>query len=288
MSQFEADPEACRALCGVAARRDGCRNQRGGSWTPPGHQNRWVATWSSAPIEPGPNTVDALFGNDHSLSFENQTVRNIVHTSVGGQRIRVRLSNAFGHEPLRIGAAQVALRRADAAIYPAIGAPADLQRAASPSWSRPARVAVSDAVDLDVPPRAISRSASICRRRPSRRLFTKQTHADLVRDRRRQFRRAPRTCRGATATLSTFYLSAVEVQPAESIGDAGGAGRLDHAGSRVDARHEPHLAGLAVGATQSKSAAAAAWRWSTRGSAAAGCCMTSADRPAPRASTATC
>src|SRR5688572_12457466 len=79
---------------------------------------RWVATWSSAPVAPGPTTIDAIFGNDHSRAFENQTIRHIVHTSVGGKRVRVRLSNAFGFEPLRIGAAQVALRRADASIYP--------------------------------------------------------------------------------------------------------------------------------------------------------------------------
>ena len=36
-----------------------------------------------------------MIGNDHSRSFENQTIRNIVHVSVGGRRVRVRISNAF-------------------------------------------------------------------------------------------------------------------------------------------------------------------------------------------------
>src|SRR5690349_16783965 len=57
----------------------------------------WVATWAAAPIAPGPTTIDTLFKNpDRSRGFENQTIRHIVHTSVGGRRVRVRLSNAFG------------------------------------------------------------------------------------------------------------------------------------------------------------------------------------------------
>src|SRR5579872_4698624 len=50
------------------------------------------------------------------LNFNNQTLREIVHTSLGGARARVVLSNAFGTAPLSIGAARVALRDKDAAI----------------------------------------------------------------------------------------------------------------------------------------------------------------------------
>src|SRR5436853_4235505 len=44
------------------------------------------------------------------INFKNQTLREIVHTSLGGDRVRVVLSNAFGTLPLEIGAAHVALR----------------------------------------------------------------------------------------------------------------------------------------------------------------------------------
>src|SRR3954462_9306748 len=84
-----------------------------------GAAKSWVAAWSSAPGDPGPTTIDAIFGNDHSRSFENQTIRDIAHVTVGGRRVRVRLSNAFGVEPLRIGAAHVALRRSGASTWPA-------------------------------------------------------------------------------------------------------------------------------------------------------------------------
>src|SRR5260221_12837557 len=52
------------------------------------------------------------------LNFSNQTLRQIVHTSIGGDRVRVVLSNAFGTLPLVVGAANIALRQKDAAIVP--------------------------------------------------------------------------------------------------------------------------------------------------------------------------
>jgi lysophospholipase L1-like esterase len=111
---------------------------------------RWVAAWSAAPGEPGPDTIDAIFGNDHSRSFENQTIREIARVSVGGKKVRVRLSNAFGTAPLRIGAARVALRRSGASIWPLTDR--RLTFSGNASIVVPAgAVAVSDAVDLDVP-----------------------------------------------------------------------------------------------------------------------------------------
>jgi lysophospholipase L1-like esterase len=110
----------------------------------------WVSAWSSAPGAPGPNTIDSIFGNDHSRSFENQSIREIAHVSVGGKRVRVRLSNAFGTEPLRIGAARVALRRTGASIWPATDRRLTFSGGASIVVPAGA-VAVSDAVDLDVP-----------------------------------------------------------------------------------------------------------------------------------------
>ena len=41
------------------------------------------------------------------LVFENQTLRQIVHTSIGGNKVRVRLSNAYGKQPVTIGAAHI-------------------------------------------------------------------------------------------------------------------------------------------------------------------------------------
>ena len=58
-------------------------------------------------------------GGGAPLNFNDQTLRQIVHTSLGGDRVRIVLSNAFGTSPLAIGAAHVALREKDAAIVEA-------------------------------------------------------------------------------------------------------------------------------------------------------------------------
>ena len=61
----------------------------------------WTGTWAAAPttIPPTPPTV-----------LENQTVRHVVHVSAGGDRLRLRLTNEFGEQPLVVGEVRVARR----------------------------------------------------------------------------------------------------------------------------------------------------------------------------------
>lgn len=51
-------------------------------------------------------------------TLNNQTIRMIVHSSVGGKQVRVRLSNAIGGTSVRLGSAHIALRATDSAIVP--------------------------------------------------------------------------------------------------------------------------------------------------------------------------
>ncbi len=67
---------------------------------PPG--SHWIATWGASPQA-------ATGGNLSRAGFRDATIREIVFTSTGGVRARVRLSNAFGSAPLRIGRAAIAL-----------------------------------------------------------------------------------------------------------------------------------------------------------------------------------
>ncbi len=84
------------------------------------------------------------------INFNDQTLRQIVHTSIGGERVRIVLSNAFGTSPLAVGAAHVALREKDAAIVTA--SDRALKFGGSPSVNIPAgAVVVSDPVALTVP-----------------------------------------------------------------------------------------------------------------------------------------
>ena len=62
---------------------------------------RWVGTWAAAPQAAFPGPLARL---------DDRTLRLVVHASVGGAQVRVRLSNAYGPGPLRIAAAHVALR----------------------------------------------------------------------------------------------------------------------------------------------------------------------------------
>jgi lysophospholipase L1-like esterase len=62
----------------------------------------WVGSWASAQL--APDSRNALPDQD----LTDVTLRQIVRLSVGGDAIRVRLSNAFGTEPLRLTAVHVA------------------------------------------------------------------------------------------------------------------------------------------------------------------------------------
>ncbi len=85
------------------------------------------------------------------INFNNQTLRQIVHTSIGGSRVRVVLSNAYGTSPLAVGAAHVALRDKDAAIVAA--SDRALTFGGSPSVNIPPGASVlSDPAALAVPP----------------------------------------------------------------------------------------------------------------------------------------
>ena len=74
---------------------------------------------ANPPAQPPAGTT---FGPPPFTHFTNQTLRQIVHTSIGGSRVRVVLSNAFGTAPLTIGAAHIALRDKDDAIQASGGA----------------------------------------------------------------------------------------------------------------------------------------------------------------------
>jgi lysophospholipase L1-like esterase len=65
----------------------------------------WVQTWGAAPQPPTP----AMGPFPASPAFTHQTIRQTVRVSVGGRRIRLRLSNEFGTKPLIVGATRVAL-----------------------------------------------------------------------------------------------------------------------------------------------------------------------------------
>jgi lysophospholipase L1-like esterase len=102
----------------------------------------WVGTWGAGPGGP------PLPAN--TQTFTDQTVRLIVHTSVGGNRVRIRLSNELGSTPLRIGAAHIALRAGGADIQAGTDRPLTFSGNTSITIP-PGAPVLSDPVDLNVP-----------------------------------------------------------------------------------------------------------------------------------------
>ncbi|TQK07860.1 SGNH/GDSL hydrolase family protein [Herbaspirillum sp. SJZ107] len=108
----------------------------------PWSAEQWVGTWGTAPAGP-PLAAQ-------TQSFSNQTLRLIVHTSIGGPRVRIRISNELGTTPLRIGEAHVARRQAGAAIVDGSDRPLTFSGMRS-IVIPPGAPVLSDPVDLDVP-----------------------------------------------------------------------------------------------------------------------------------------
>jgi lysophospholipase L1-like esterase len=71
----------------------------------------WVADWGASPQAP-------IASNLSDRGFTNETVREIVNASAGGVMVRVRLSNSFGANPMRIAAASIAVQRRGAELAP--------------------------------------------------------------------------------------------------------------------------------------------------------------------------
>ena len=118
-----------------------------------GTGDHWISTWGTAvvPRSQGPQGPGRGGGPPRPrLQFDNQTIRQTVRVSLGGDRIRVVLSNVYGTETLVIGNAQVALRDSGSTIVANSNRP--LTFAGGPT----ARIAsgaimISDPVALTVP-----------------------------------------------------------------------------------------------------------------------------------------
>lgn len=75
-----------------------------------GKSTNWVGTWAASPVG------EEITAREPSPA--NATYRNVVHLSIGGDTIRVLLTNEFGTAPLDIGAAHVALNAGGGKLQP--------------------------------------------------------------------------------------------------------------------------------------------------------------------------
>lgn len=138
---------------------------------------RWISTWAAPAVARGDQPAQTLsaaaqaypwardvpaavqaaglgsqplpVGGMSPLHFKDQTLRQIARVSVGGARVRVVLANSLGTAPLRIGAAQVALRDTGADIIAGSARVLTFGGIARPTVP-PGALLVSDPVDLAV------------------------------------------------------------------------------------------------------------------------------------------
>jgi lysophospholipase L1-like esterase len=65
-------------------------------------QKSWVASWTTSPQEDSSENILS------AAELRDGTLRQIVHLSLGGSQLRIRLSNRYGKEPLHILSAHIA------------------------------------------------------------------------------------------------------------------------------------------------------------------------------------
>jgi len=103
-------------------------------------QAHWTATWGTSNVHQSGNQT-----------LSNQTLRQVIHTSIGGKAIRVVFSNRFGSQTLRLDDVQVSLRESGSAISP--GSTRQLHRKGSSEIViEPGGEVITDPLDFQVEP----------------------------------------------------------------------------------------------------------------------------------------
>ena len=176
---------------------------------------KWVATWAAAPMAAAPARLTAP-DDFSSAGFDDQTIRDIVWTSAGGQAARISLSNQFGRGRSRSVRWISASRRAARSSSPApITASPSPGRCRSPSRPAPPPSVTRwhDRPGTDRPRGQPVHAAD----RPGLRPIT-ATPSRLITSPRRRLRRQ-RVGPGFTTTSQHWYfLDEVDVQVGAATG----------------------------------------------------------------------
>jgi lysophospholipase L1-like esterase len=136
---------AAAAGAAGAAGAHGATEGAGGA----GATTRWVGSWSAPPDRLGPLTE----GIPGVAGTGGLTVRDVVHTTLGGPELRVRLSNVFGSHAVTFTDVRVALATGSALPTTVIGSSRRVRFAGSEQVTVPAgREVASDPVKLPVRP----------------------------------------------------------------------------------------------------------------------------------------
>ena len=122
----------------------------------------WVATWGTSPLlavaslptwiqpppadqmpaDPPPSPIPPV-----PPELNEQTVRMVVRTSIGGDRLRLQFSNAQGLDPVSLGAVNIARHHGNGSVDPASNRAVTFNGKPSVTL-RPGALVISDPVDL--------------------------------------------------------------------------------------------------------------------------------------------
>ncbi len=174
----------------------------------------WLASWTASPQAVW--ATDFLFPSNVPAVVHDQTIRQVARLSVGGRRVRIVLSNAYGTLPLRIGAASVALSAQDSTLQP--GSLRSLTFSGQPSATvAPGAPLVSDPVDLAVPDLArLTVSMYLPQATPASTFhWDGRETAWLAPGERTRAARIDTQQAGVRTTTARLLLSAIQVEAAE-------------------------------------------------------------------------
>ena len=184
---------------------------------------RWVTTWATAQ-QLAPTRLPFGGGGEQQPppsahvppTLNDQTVRMIAHASIGGSRVRIRVSNALDKPPLHLGAAHVALRDNGSAIR--AGSDRPLTFAGKPSTLiPPGAVVLSDPVDLAIPALAdVVVSLYLPEDTGAPTVHPDGMHTAFIA--RGDATGATRFAEDATTTTAYLWLAAVDVRPSANAG----------------------------------------------------------------------
>jgi lysophospholipase L1-like esterase len=93
-------------------------NSASASGSSPAPSSGWVASWAASPM-----AASSIVSSTAYAGFSDQTVRNIIYTSVGGDELQVQLSNTFGATALTVGAVSVGVVLDGAQLVPGTSHP---------------------------------------------------------------------------------------------------------------------------------------------------------------------
>jgi lysophospholipase L1-like esterase len=115
--------------------------------------DRWVGTWATSPVarpQPPSGATQPTPQAQPVPAIAGATLRQIIHISIGGSRVRVVFTNAFGNAPLSISAASIGKRDKESGIVEGSGHPVTFAGKASVIIPPGANM-VSDPVAFVVP-----------------------------------------------------------------------------------------------------------------------------------------